>query len=141
MTAKASEGAVRARGGAEVSTGETKPEHVCELPETPKVGDKFNCSCGTSWEFIEDVVYGFPCVEDPNDFSPDGESCTPAEIVFWEDAKKRWDAGERDVRGARCETVRNETGETTAHFTRTSWGIGVNNIETWEVADDTNAAN
>jgi hypothetical protein len=81
-----------------------------------------------------DVVYGFPCVENPHDFTPDGECCTPEEIAFWEDAKKRWDAGERDVRGARCETVRDDKGEMVAHFTRTSWGIGTNYYE-WD--DDT----
>lgn len=80
---------------------------------------------------FSDVVYGFPCVENPHDFSPDMECCTPAEIAFWEDAKRRWDAGERDVRGARCETVRNEQGDMTAHVTRTSWGIGGNSVE-WE---------
>jgi hypothetical protein len=78
---------------------------------------------------VHDVVYGFPCVENPHDFSPDRESCTPEEIAFWEDACKRWDAGERDVRGKRCETVRNEAGEMIMHITQTSWGIGVNSIE------------
>jgi len=73
--------------------------------------------------------YGFPCVENPHDFSPDEECCTPEEIAFWEDAKKRWDAGERDVRGARCQTVRGDSGEVLMHMTRTSWGIGVNMVE------------
>lgn len=77
---------------------------------------------------MKESIYGFPCVENPHDFSPDRECCTPEEIAFWEDAKKRWDAGERDVRGARCETIRN-SGEVTAHFTRTSWGIGINEVE------------
>lgn len=77
---------------------------------------------------IRDVVYGFPCVENPYDFDPDRESCTPEEIAYWEDAKKRWDAGERDVRGVRCKTVRDDNGEMLAH-TQTSWGIGVNTVE------------
>lgn len=74
-------------------------------------------------------VYGFPCVEDPHDFTPDEESCTPEEIAFWEDAKKRWDAGERDVRGNRCATMRNDSHEVVMHMTRTSWGIGVNMVD------------
>jgi hypothetical protein len=109
------------------------PQHECKLPETPEASTKFVCAeCGAEWEWSSDCVYGFPCVENPHDFSPDRESCTPEEIAFWEDAKKRWDAGERDVRGARCETVRNETGEMIAHFTRTSWGIGANSWQGWE---------
>jgi hypothetical protein len=42
---------------------------------------------------MKEAIYGFPCVENPHDFTPDEESCTPAEIAFWEDAKKamgRW---------------------------------------------------
>ena len=46
---------------------------------------------------MKEPIYGFPCVENPHDFMPDPEACTPAEIAFWEDAKKRWDAGERNV--------------------------------------------
>lgn len=72
---------------------------------------------------MKEAVYGFPCVENPHDFTPDYESCTPEEIAFWEDAKKRWDAGERDVRGARSFTTE------TMHVCRTSWGIGVNMVD------------
>jgi hypothetical protein len=73
-----------------------------------------------------EAVYGFPCVENPHDFTPDSQCCTPTEIAFWEDAKKRWDAGERDVRGARCCSTFSADGELTMHTTSTSWGIGVN---------------
>ena len=81
-------------------------------------------------------VYGFPCVENPHDFEPDRESCTPEEIAFWEDAKKRWDSGERDVRGARCESVYDENGQLKMHVTRTSWGIGVNYVDMSEMFED-----
>lgn len=84
-----------------------------------------------------DVVYGFPCVENPHDFSPDRECCTEAEIAFWEEAKRRWDAGERDVRGARCESVYDDNGELKANFTRTSWGIGVNSVEWDDESEET----
>lgn len=77
----------------------------------------------------KESVYGFPCVENPHDFWPDKESCTEAEIAFWEDAKKRWDAGERGVRGARCESVYDDQGNLKVHVTRTSWGIGTNEVE------------
>jgi hypothetical protein len=76
-----------------------------------------------------EAVYGFPCVENPHDFTPDSECCTPAEIAFWEDAKKRWDAGERDVRGARSYSTFNGDGELVMHTTSTSWGIGVNMVD------------
>ena len=84
---------------------------------------------------MKEGIYGFPCVENPHDFTPDEECCTPEEIAFWEDAKKRWDAGERDVRGNRCETVCNDQGNMAAHFTRTSWGIGVNMVD-WDDEDE-----
>lgn len=77
----------------------------------------------------KEPVYGFPCVENPHDFNPDLESCTDKEISFWEDAKKRWDAGERDVRGQRCHYVNDEYGKVISHVTATSWGIGVNMVE------------
>lgn len=78
---------------------------------------------------MKEPIYGFPCVEDPHDFTPDSESCTPEEIAFWENAKKRWDAGERDVRGARCHTTYDENGKLTGSTVSTSWGIGVNYVE------------
>jgi hypothetical protein len=74
-------------------------------------------------------IYGFPCVENPHDFYPDGESCTPEEIAFWEDAKTRWDAGEHDVRGARCTSTYNDDGQLIMHTTQTSWGIGTSMVE------------
>ena len=111
----------------------TQESHECKFPETARPGDKFTCAeCGVGFEYIADCVYGFPCVENPHDFSPDRESCNAEEIAFWEDAKKRWDAGERDVRGARCETLQNYQGEYRGHVTRTSWGIGANSWEGWE---------
>ena len=76
-----------------------------------------------------DAVYGFPCVENPHDFTPDRESCTNDEIAFWEEAKRRWDAGERDVRGARCCDLIDVDGAIIGHATRTSWGIGVNMVD------------
>lgn len=88
---------------------------------------------------MKEAIYGFPCVENPHDFTPDSECCTPAEIAFWEDAKKRWDAGERDVRGARCSTVTDEAGNYAGHVTRTSWGIGTNMVD-WSDDDEDDAA-
>ena len=80
-------------------------------------------------ESAKEPVYGFPCVENPHDFEPDRESCTDEEIAFWEDAKKRWDAGERDVRGRRCASTYDSEGNLAMHITATSWGIGVNYVD------------
>lgn len=76
----------------------------------------------------QEAVYGFPCVENPHDFTPDTEACTKEEIAFWEDAKKRWDAGERDVHGKRCTTEFDADGKPLRHLTQTSWGMGTNMV-------------
>lgn len=83
-------------------------------------------------------IYGFPCVENPNDFSPDVESCTPEEIAFWEDAKVRWDAGERDVRGKRCTSTYDKDGNLAMHTTSTSWGIGVSMVDFGDDEEESN---
>jgi hypothetical protein len=77
---------------------------------------------------MKELVYGFPCVENPHDFTPDYELCSESEIAFWEDAKLRWDAGERDVRGSRCSSGPMANGAV-FHITVTSWGIGINEVE------------
>jgi hypothetical protein len=83
----------------------------------------------------KECVYGFPCVENPHDFEPDLECCTPEEVIFWTEAKARWDAGERNVRGARCTSTYDSDGKLLMHTTRTSWGIGVNTVD-WEDEED-----
>ena len=77
----------------------------------------------------KEPIYGFPCVENPHDFEPDRDSCTPEEIAFWENSKKRWDAGERDVRGKRCHDLLDKSEAVCGHVTQTSWGIGVNYVD------------
>lgn len=68
-------------------------------------------------------IYGFPCVEDPRDFDPDRECCSPTEIDAWHLACQRF--GKPDFepnKGCYAES----NGETVKHVLRTSWGIGVN---------------
>lgn len=77
----------------------------------------------------KEAVYGFPCVEDPHDFTPDADCCTPEEIAFWEESKRRWDAGERDVRGKRCESQFDAEGRLVRHTAQSSWGVGVNMVD------------
>lgn len=83
-----------------------------------------------------EAVYGFPCVENPHDFTPDPECCTADEIAFWENAKVRWDAGERDVRGRRCCSTFDDDDNLVMHATSSSWGIGVNMVDFGEDDDD-----
>lgn len=78
---------------------------------------------------MKEAIYGFPCVENPYEFQPDSESCTEEEIAFWEQAKIRWDSGERDVRGKRCGYLADDDGNIIGHATQTSWGIGISMVD------------
>lgn len=75
------------------------------------------------WHYEWEYVYGYPCVENPHNFTPDMESCTPKEIRFWRNAKRKWLHGKRNVRGARSGWI-----SPGVHVTATSWGIGTNAI-------------
>ena len=68
---------------------------------TCKIGDGV-IVCWSSWGIgtntyvdpdtgEQDVVYGFVCVENPHDFKPDMESCTPKEIAAHRAALEMWD--------------------------------------------------
>ena len=76
----------------------------------------------------KEAVYGFPCVENPNDFSPDYECCTEAEIAKWKEDCAAWDAGTYKGRIG-CTTEFSEDGQMVKHITRTAWGIGVNMVD------------
>lgn len=72
-------------------------------------------------------VYGYPCVADPNDFCPDAECCSPAEMEAHRLACKTY--GTPDYQPNKgCVTERDESGQMVRHVLRTSWGIGVNLI-------------
>lgn len=70
-------------------------------------------------------IYGFPCVTDPHDFSPDYESCSPAEIEAHRLACANYGTPTYQPHEG-CYTVYDELGQTVTHVLRTSWGIGVN---------------
>lgn len=74
-------------------------------------------------------IYGFPCVEDPNDFDPDYECCSPAEIEAWRTAKANYGKPTFEPNKG-CFTEHDESGQLVRHVLRTSWGIGVNLVET-----------
>jgi len=71
--------------------------------------------------------YGFPFVEDPNDFIPDVESCTPEEIEAHRLACATYGKPEYKEPNNGCLAARDEKGGL-AIMTRTSWGIGTNLI-------------
>jgi len=76
--------------------------------------------------------YGFPCVSDPNNFSPDTESSSPEEIAAHKLACENWGKPEFQPNKG-CFSEYSDDGKLILHVTRTSWGIGVNLIP---VCDD-----
>lgn len=72
----------------------------------------------------QDCVYGYPCVTDPNDFTPDAECSSPAEIEAHKLACKTFGkANHEPNKGCYTETTPDGGWK---HVVRTSWGIGVN---------------
>lgn len=72
-------------------------------------------------------IYGFPCVNNPNDFIPDVESCTPEEIETHRLACANYGKPEFKPNDG-CESFYDENGKLVMHVSRTSWGIGTNLI-------------
>lgn len=72
-------------------------------------------------------TYGFPCVTDPNDFIPDGESCSPAELEAHRRARDTFGTPEYEANKG-CYTEHDADGQLVKHVLRTSWGIGTNLI-------------
>ena len=73
-------------------------------------------------------IYGFPCVSNPNNFSPDADCCSPAEIEAHRLACANWGKPNYEPNKG-CFTEFDEHGQFVMHVTRTSWGIGVNLID------------
>lgn len=72
-------------------------------------------------------TYGFPCVSDPNDFIPDGESCSPDELAAHRLACETYGTPAYQPNKG-CTTEHDESGNLVKHILRTSWGIGTNLI-------------
>ena len=68
-------------------------------------------------------IYGFPCVTDPNDFSPDVECSTPEEIEAHRLACETYNTPDYKP-NIGCEWV-----TPNIHVARTSWGLGVNMVD------------
>ncbi len=71
--------------------------------------------------------YGFPCVTDPNDFSPDAECCSPAEVEAHRIACANFGKPSY-VPNKGCYSEVSEDGTVVKRVTRTSWGIGTNMV-------------
>ena len=53
--------------------------------------------CGSPWGvgvyvYDGEEIYGYGCVDNPHDFTPDEECCTAEEISAWKQACADWDA-------------------------------------------------
>lgn len=72
-------------------------------------------------------IYGFPCVSDPNDFTPDAECCSPAELAAHKLACETYGTPTYQPNKG-CTTEHDADGRFVRHVTRTSWGIGVNSV-------------
>jgi len=101
----------------------------------------------------EHVGYGYaPRGIDPRDFTPNDESCSPAEIAEWRAACEAWERGERPrVPGPHDpplgdaptpDAVLAGDGGTLIHQTRAYWGVGsyVLRDERWQRVIDALAA-
>lgn len=75
------------------------------------------------------ACYGFPCVSDPNDFIPDGESCSPEELEAHRRACANYGRPAYEPNKG-CYAEHDESGQMVKHVLRTSWGIGTNLIDT-----------
>jgi hypothetical protein len=77
---------------------------------------------------MKEAVYGFPCVEDPNDFIPDAECCSEAELAAHRLACETYGTpAYTPNRG--CEVETDADGRLVKHVLKTSWGIGTNLVE------------
>ena len=74
-------------------------------------------------------VYGFPCVTDPNDFEPDMECCSPAEVEAHRLACANYGKPAYQPNKG-CYAEYSDDGQLVKHVARTSGGIGVNLIAT-----------
>lgn len=76
----------------------------------------------------QECVYGFPCVEDPNNFHPDGECCSPEELAAHKLACDTYGTPPYQPNKG-CTTEFDAEGKLVKHILRTSWGIGINTFE------------
>jgi hypothetical protein len=90
----------------------------------------------------KELIYGFPCVSNPNDFTPDMECSTPEERASHAEACKQWKDGSymRDSKQF-CESFPYDLSlpvNQVIHISRTPWGLGTSEVD-WDDDDEVTA--
>lgn len=75
------------------------------------------------------AIYGYPSVSDPNDFEPDPECSSPQEMELHRLACANF-GKPAYAPNKGCYSERSADGQLVKHVARTSWGLGVNLIDT-----------
>ena len=75
-------------------------------------------------KFAIETGYGNPVCDDPRDFSPDPECCTPEEIARWKEACERAERGEK-VEVPQHQWFSDKDGMICCHVNSNPWGIGI----------------
>jgi predicted nucleic acid binding AN1-type Zn finger protein len=83
----------------------------------------------------QQCVYGYPCVINPNDFTPDPECSSPVEIDAHKTACANWGKSSY-VPNKGCYTVYDDKG-LYMHVARTSWGLGTNVLAQCDACGET----
>jgi hypothetical protein len=82
----------------------------------------------------KEAIYGYPCVSDPHDFTPDVECSSPEEIATWERACVTYGTADYQPNKG-CSTELDGAGGF-KHLVRTSWGIGINYVDMSELYEE-----
>lgn len=99
--------------------------------------DELRALLNDAREQAEEQVYGTCFVDDPRDFSPDAEVCTPEEIERHRDDCARAERGEPRETQTRCysDTVKHEGRDCAAIVTPSGYGQGVNTVRDERAAE------
>lgn len=105
------------------------------VPTPDQLAALMSHALDTAWELrrlAEDTIYGYPLVDDPRDYTPDHEVCSPEEVAEWERACV-WAEGGHVIPAPPAHEpthAKGEDGEVrqVGHITRAPWGIGVSTI-------------
>ncbi len=73
-------------------------------------------------------LYGYPHVDDPHDFIPDAECCSPTELEAHRQACSEYGTAHYKPNKG-CYSEYDDSGRLVSHVARTSWGIGTNLID------------
>lgn len=103
--------------------GET-PCCIKEISDLQQVKELLEAILPTVEKFAIETRYGNPVCDDPRDFSPDPECCTPEEIARWKEACERAERGEK-VEVPQHQWFSDKDGMICCHVNSNPWGIGI----------------